>query len=204
MSLSNEADIQLDEASSENVISKKTIEIEGLEKLIDDSLEEIKLLQGELIGLEADLNLFLDHYYGSGATFFQNNSVSEAANSPIIADLDKAKKDIYDKIARVCSKDVFHFEYDHISDVRSNLLKIEGYLTDGSESSESPQDILSALAVEYLSLIKQISTLKEQKQDILDSPAFELRQEVTWANIKKAEVISRIKNDLTHRVNRPS
>ena len=200
MSSSNENNIQLETESSE------AVEIVHLERLIDGSLEEIKSLQEELTDLESDLNVFLDQYYGSGATFFKVNSgdvKDKSDNSPLIKDLAQAKEDIYNKIAKVCSKDSFHFEYDHISDVQSNLLKIEGYLTDGAENSDSPQDILTALVSEYCSLIAQISELKEQKQDLLESSALELKQKVTWANVKKSEVISKIKDGITHRVNLP-
>jgi hypothetical protein len=203
---SNGNNVSLDSSSSEDIILEKITEIVHLEKLIEASLEEIKLLQEELTDLESDLNVFLDQYYGSGATFFKSNSnnLEKNDNSSLIIDLDQAKKDIYNKIAKVCSKDAFHFGSDLVTDVRSNLLKIEGYLTDGTENSSSPQDVLSALAQEYCNLTAQISQLKEEKQGILDHTAFELKQKVTWANIKKAEVISKIKDGITHRVNLPN
>jgi hypothetical protein len=195
--------VQLNNSSQEGVLLERVAEIESLEKLIDGALSIINLFKSELTDLESVLNHFLDHYYGSSADFFKNNGSADN-NYPLIEDLDQAKKDIYEKIAKVCSKDAFHFSHDHISDVRSNLLKIEGYLTDGSEQSQSPQDMLSALVLEYSNLMQQICDLKEQKQVLLESPAYELKQEVMWINIKKSETISKIKEDITHRVNMPS
>lgn len=203
---SNVNNVSLGSSSSEDVVVEKITEIVHLEKLIDSSLEEIKCLQEELVDLESNLNVFLDQYYGSGAAFFKANSnnIEKREDSSLIIDLDQAKKDIYNKIAKVCSRDAFHFKHDLINDVHSNLLKIEGYLTDGTENSSSPQDVLSALVLEYCNLTAQISELKEEKQEILDNAAFELKQKVTWANVKKSEVISKIKDGIAHRVNLPS
>ncbi len=204
MSSSNVNNIQLNQVSQEAMLVERVAEIESLERLIDGSLLEIKLLQDELVDLESDLNVFLDQYYGAGSVFFKANGNADNADYPKIEDLNKAKKDIYEKIAKVCSKDAFHFAHDYVSDVRSNLLKIEGYLTDGTEQSKSPQDMLSNLAFEYSNLMMQIRDLKEQRQGLLESPAYELKQEVMWTNIRKAEAISKIKHDITHQVNRPS
>ena len=181
-------------------------EIEKLESLINESLVKIQFLQAELKDLEKDLNHFLDHYYGSGAVFFKNNNSNEQQanndNSSIqITDLDQAKKDIYNKIAKVCSRDSLNFVD---SQAHDDLLKIEGYLSDGTDQSQSPQDLLSNLAFEYYSLIQQMRELKNKKQNLLESPAYELKQEVMWANIKTSETISKIKDDITHQVNRPS
>ncbi len=194
----------LNHVSQENMLQERLVEVGSLEKLIDGALLEIKLLQNELADLESVLNHFLDHYYGSGAVFLKNSNNVDNPNYPLIEDLGQAKKEIYEKIAKVCSKDAFHFAHNHISDAHSNLLKIEGYLTDGTEQSQSPQDMLADLALEYSALMQQILNLKEQKPTLLESPAYELKQEVMWTNIKKAETISRIKDDITHRVNRPN
>ena len=205
MSVNAANQLQSEGSSQEEILINRVTEIENLEKLIDGSLAEIKFLQDELMDLETDLNNFLDHYYGSGSVFFRDNNQNDGNNHHApIEDLDQAKKDIYEKIAKVCSKDAFHFAHNHVSDVRSNLLKIEGYLTDGTEQSQSPQDMLTALSTEYSVLMQQICDLKEEKQNIVDSPAFELKQEVLWTNIKKAETISKIKEDITHHVNRHS
>lgn len=183
-------------------IETRLSEVESLEKLIDGSLLEIKLLQDELVDLEEDLNKFLDSYYGQNSSLFRKDSSLETDIQPI--DLEEAKKAIYEKIAKVCSRDAFHFSNSNVADVRGNLLKIEDYLADGTDQYQSPQDMLTALASEYNKLLAQISELKEEKQKLFDSPAFELKQEVMWTNIKKAETISKIKDDITHRVNRPS
>lgn len=187
-------------------LNKDFKEIENLENLIDESLVRIQLLQSELKDLEKDLNHFLDHYYGSGAVFFKSNNVEDQqANNDNsdkqITDLDQAKKNIYNKIAKVCSSDSLSFIDDQAHD---DLLKIEGYLSDGTDQSQSPQDLLANLTFEYYSLIQQMRALKSKKQSILESPAYELKQEVMWANIKTSETISKIKNDITHQVNRPS
>lgn len=187
-------------------LNKDFKEIENLENLIDESLVRIQLLQSELKDLEKDLNHFLDHYYGSGAVFFKNNNVEDQqANNDNsdkqLTDLDQAKKNIYNKIAKVCSSDSLSFIDNQAHD---DLLKIEGYLSDGTDQSQSPQDLLANLTFEYYSLIQQMRALKSKKQSILESPAYELKQEVMWANIKTSETISKIKNDITHQVNRPS
>ncbi len=180
-------------------------EIEKLEGLIDESLVKIQMLQDELKDLEKDLNHFLDHYYGSGAVFFKNNGADQQAdndnNGNKILDLNQAKKDLYNKIAKICSRDSLYFVDNNAHD---DLLKIEGYLSDGTDQSQSPQDLLSNLAFEYYRLIQQMRELKNKKQNLLESPAYELKQEVMWANIKTSETISKIKDDITHQVNRPS
>jgi len=197
--------IQTKNISGDNVINQDLVEIEKLESLIEESLVKIQFLQGELKDLEKDLNHFLDHYYGSGAIFFKNNNSDQQADNDNsvnkIADLNQAKKDIYNKIAKVCSRDSIHFTDDHAHD---DLLKIEGYLSDGTDQSQSPQDQLSNLAFEYYNLIQQMRELKNKKQSLLESPAYELKQEVMWANIKTSETISQIKDDITHQVNRPN
>lgn len=181
-------------------------EIEKLENLIDESLIKIQLIQSELKDLEKDLNNFLDHYYGSGAIFFKNSNTDQQADNDNseakIAKLDQAKKDIYNKIAKLCSEDTLYSSDDQAA--HDNLLKIEGYLSDGTDQSQSPQDLLSNLTFEYYKLIQQMRELKNKKQDLLESPAYELKQEVMWANIKTSETISKIKDDITHQVNRPS
>lgn len=191
--------------TKDNSLDQDFEEIEKLENLIDESLVKIQFLQAELKDLEKDLNHFLDHYYGSGAVFFKNNNSDQQADNDNsgnqIADLEQAKRDIYNKIAKVCSRDSLHFVDNQVHD---DLLKIEGYLSDGTDQSQSPQDLLSNLAFEYYSLIQQMRELKNKKQNLLESPAYELKQEVMWANIKTSETISRIKDDITHQVNRPS
>ena len=204
MMLSNQTTkIQFNNIPQACALEAGAIEIEKLEKLIDDSLLGIETLQSELKDLEKDLNHFLDHYYGSGAIFFKNTSAERQAHndndSHPISDLDQAKKDIYAKIAKVCSQDAFNFANNHEHD---GLLKIEGYLADGTEQSQSPQDLLANLTFEYYRLMQQMRELKAKKQNLLESPAYELKQEVMWANIKTAETISRIRNDITHHVNR--
>lgn len=175
-------------------------EIEKLETLIDESLVKIEALQEELKDLEADLSTFLDRYYGSASVFFKNNSNDQQADNDN-TNLDQERKNIYKKIAKVCSKDNFSFADNH---AHSDLLKIEGYLNDGTEQSLSPQDLLSNLAFEYYSLIQQMHELKNKKQTLLESPAYELRQQVIWANIKTSETISKIREDITNQVNSPS
>ena len=188
--------------SEEEKLMNSVTEIENLEKLIDRSLSEIKLLQNELKALEGDLNNFLDHYYGSGALFFRENQTLNDSHIQPIEDLDQAKKDLYEKIAKVCSKDTFHFTQTHADDSKSNFLKIEDYLTDSTEKSQSPHKMLELLANEYCDLLQQIQNLKEQKNELLTSPAYELKQEILWTNIKKEETISKIREDITHHVNR--
>ena len=64
--------------------------------------------------------------------------------------------------------------------------------------------MLSSLTFEYQALIAQMQELKQRKQSLLESPAYELKQEVMWTSIRTAETISRIKEDLTNQVNRPN
>ncbi len=185
--------------SQENLLEKSSNEIENLERLINVSLLEIESLQKELKALENDLNQFLDQYYGSGAAFFKksgNRSLADNDN-----DLINARREIYNKIARVCSQDLFGIT---LSDSHEEFLKIESYLVDGTEQSQSPQDLLSSLTFEYQALIAQMQELKQRKQSLLESPAYELKQEVMWTGIRTAETISRIKEDLTNQVNRPN
>ncbi|MCT4636048.1 MAG: hypothetical protein N4A31_07445 [Rickettsiales bacterium] len=189
-----------------NSLNKNSFEeIEKLENIIDESLIKIQILQSELRDLEKDLNHFLDYYYGSGAVFFKKSNTSQQAdndnNKTEILNLDQVKKDIYNKIAKLCSKDNLQFINDQAHD---DLLKIEGYLSDGTNQSQSPQDLLSDLTFEYYKLIQQMRELKSKKQNLLESPAYELKQEVMWANIKTSETISKIKDDITHQVNRPN
>lgn len=185
--------------SQENLLEKPSNEIENLETLINASLLEIESLQKELKALENDLNQFLDQYYGPGAAFFkksENRSLADNDN-----DLTNARREIYNKIARVCSQDLFGIT---LSDGHEEFLKIESYLVDGTEQSQSPQDLLSSLTFEYQALIAQMQELKQRKQSLLESPAYELKQEVMWTSIRTAETISRIKEDLTNQVNRPN
>lgn len=174
-------------------------EIENLEKLINASLLEIENLQKELKALESDLNLFLDQYYGSGAVFFKKSSCDNSADND--NDLMKARKEIYNRIARVCSQDLFGMSF---SEGHEEFLKIESYLADGTEQSKAPQDLLASLTFEYQTLIAQMQDLKQRKQSLLESPAYELKQEVMWTSVRTAETISRIKEDLTSHVNRPN
>ena len=197
--------------SQDQLCEEESLEIEKLEKLIDDSLVEIQCLQEELKDLEKDLSYFLDSYYGSGAVFFKHedsDTLADNDNSNAqMADLQQAKKSIYDKIAKVCSHDLFNFSDNHTHYAHAGhdgLLKIEGYLTDGSDQSKSPEDMLSNLICNYHDLMQQMHKLKTRKKNLLDSPAYELKQEVMWANIKTAETISRIKDNITHQVNRPN
>ena len=201
MALFNEAttdilDIEAQELSSNNT----TNEIIKLEKIIDDSLIEIKSLQTKLANLETDLNSFLDRYYGASSLFFKSNEKEEhAADNDNGIDIEQATKDIYEKIAKVCSQDILQIISNNTNE---GLLKIEGYLADGSDKSQSPQDLLSNLIFECSALMAQIKALKEKKQLLLDNAASELKQEVMWTNIKTSETISRIKEDLTHHINR--
>lgn len=187
--------------SQELLLKNRVEEIEKLEKIIDESLVEIESLQVELKDLEKDLNQFLDRYYGASAIFFKNNDENPQADNDNdqSSDLNQAKRNIYEKIAKVCSQDSFNVTNNNVND---SLLKIEGYLADGTEQSKSPQDLLSNLIFECYRLMQEMHDLKEKKQTLLESPAYELKQEVMWANIKTSETISRIKEDLTHHVNR--
>ena len=194
----NATKANIDLKSQANLLKASVDEIEKLEKLIADSLVGIENLQTELKDLEQDLNQFLDQCYGSGSVFFKNNAVDEC-QADNDNDLDQAKKNIYDKIAKVCAQDMPGFISNHAHD---GLLKIEGYLADGTDQSQSPQDLLSNLICEYYGLIQQMQELKAKKQNLLESPAYELKQQVIWTNIKTTETISKIKEDLTHHVNR--
>ena len=193
--------------SAEKSISEQTTEdqsltefakIDRLEGLMEKSLVEIQQLQEELKDLEQDLNSFFDGYYGASAVFFQEEDLQQADNDNS-TDLSQAKKDIYSKIAKVCAHDTLSFSDNN---AHENLLKIEGYLTDGTDQCQSPQDLLANISFEYYHLIQQIRELKEKKQNLLDSPAYELKQKVMWADIKTAETISKIKDNLTHQVNK--
>ena len=201
MALFNEATVGILDREVQDISSSNTEnEIVKLEKIIDDSLIEIESLQTELINLEADLNKFLDRYYGASSLFFKNNEKEECeADNDNFSDIAQATKDIYEKIAKVCSQDILQVMNNNTNE---GLLKIEGYLADGSDKSESPQDLLSNLIFECSSLMDQIKAIKEKKQLLIDISANKLKQEVMWANIKTSEAISRIKEDLTHHINR--
>ncbi len=187
-------------SSQESLLKEKISEIEKLEKLIDNSLVEVENLRAELQDLEQELNNFLDQYYGSVANFFKNASENPQADNDNlkIQNLDQAKKNLYEKIAKLCCQENFTVPSSSNND---DLLKIEGYLSDGSDKAQSPQDLLSNLIFEYYALMQQMRDLKEKKQNLLNSPAYELKQEIMWANVKSTEIISKIKEDLTHRVN---
>ena len=201
MALFNEATTDILDRGAQDLSSNdSTDEMGRLEKIIDESLIEIESLQTELVNLETDLNKFLDRYYGASSLFFKSNEKEElTANNDNGSDIAQATKDIYEKIAKVCSQDILQIMS---SNTNEGLLKIEGYLADGSDQSQSPQDLLSNLIFECSSLMAQIKDLKEKKQLLLDSSANKLKQEVMWANIKTSETISRIKEDLTHHINR--
>ncbi|MEK6733769.1 MAG: hypothetical protein AABY27_01525 [Pseudomonadota bacterium] len=191
---------QVESLSQENILQSRMEEIEKLEKLIDDSLAEIESLRVELKDLEQDLNSFLDNYYGSGSIFFKNTDPSSCqADNDNGHNLEQAKKNLYAKIAKVCSQDSFSNNSNLSHD---NLLKIEGYLTEGSDQSKSPHDLLSNLIFEYYGLMQQMRELKTRKQSLLESPAYELKQEIMWANIKTTETISKIRDNLVNHANR--
>lgn len=187
-----------DVPSQENLIKNRVEEIEKLEKIVDESLVEIESLQAELRDLEKDLNIFLDKCYGANAGLFKSADESKLeADNDNTLELKQAKQSIYEKIAKVCSQDSFNLNSEK---TKEGLLKIEGYLAEGKD--QPPQDVLSSLMFECYNLMQQIRTLKEKKQSLLGSPAYELKQEVMWANIKASEAISRIKEELTHHVNK--
>lgn len=205
MSVSIVTKSKIDSNPQEDLLKSEFLEVQKLEQLICSSLAEIEGLRLELKDLEGDLNHFLDQFYGSGASFFKSNSIDTPADNDNginkVNDFNEAKKNIYNKIAKVCSQDIFSFCN---NETHANLLSIEGYLADGSDTSRSPQDLLSDLIVEYYNLTQQIQDLKNKKQDLLQSPAYELKQDVMWTNIKTSETISSIKESLTHHVNRLS
>ena len=184
--------IQLKNISQVNMVNQEFEEIEKLEKLINDSLVQIQSLQEELKALERGLRHFFEHYYGSADN---DNSTSKDA------DLEQDKQNIYNQIAKVCSQESLQFD-DH--NAHDSLLKIEGYLNEGTEQSQSPYDLLSDLTSEYHNFIEQMSKLKNKKQNLLDHPTSAIKQEVIWSNIKTSETISKIREDITNQVNRPS
>ena len=71
------------------------------------------------------------------------------------------------------------------------------YLTNDTKQFQSPQNLLSNLISECYDLMKEMCVLKE-KQNIIDNQIYELKQKVVWMNLKKVEIISKIKEDLAH------
>jgi hypothetical protein len=182
--------------------SPEISEIEKLESLMENSLLRIHELQTELKDLENDLNNFLDLRYGSGATFFQSSTSStNVDNNNSQEKLDQARTELYNKIAKICSQDEFSLSE---SNAHEDLLKIEGYLSEGTDSSQAPHNLLSDLTCEYYNLMQQMLELKSNKQNLLENSTYDLKQEIMWVNVKTTETISRIKDDITHQVNRPS
>ena len=167
-------------------------EIEKLEKLINDSLAQIQMLQVDLKDLEKELRVFFENYYGSADN---DDSDSKTVN------LEQDKENIYNQITKVCSQENLQFD-DH--NAHDSLLKVEGYLSEGTEQSQSPHDLLSELTLEYRNFIEQMSRLKNKKLAPLNTPTSEIKQEVMWSNIRTSETISKIKEDITNQVNRPS
>jgi len=197
---SNQAELK--ESQQKGASSPESSEIEKLESLMENSLLRIHELQAELKDLETDLNSFLDLRYGSGSTFFQNSTSSTNDNDKNAQDkLDQARTELYNKIAKVCSQDEFSLSENN---AHEDLLKIEGYLSEGTESSQAPHSLLSDLTFEYYNLMQQMLEFKSNKQSLLENPTYDLKQEIMWVNVKTTETISRIKNDITHQVNRPS
>lgn len=180
--------IQLKNISQNNIINQEFEEIEKLEKLINDSLTQIQLLQEDLKGLERDLRSFFENYYGSADN---DNSTNLGQN----------KESIYNRITKLCSHDNLQFD-DH--NAHNSLLKIEGYLSDGTEQSRSPYELLSDLTLEYHNFIEQMSKLRNKEHNLLNALSSEIKQEVMWSNIKTSETISKIREDITNQVNRPS
>jgi hypothetical protein len=186
--------VEQEEVQQEFSFILEITEIENLIRLIDDSLIKIQAMQLELIDLEKSLSQFLDLNYGSEASILE---IDIDDVNPL--DLEQAKKNVFNKIAKICSHDSFSIAADH---VHEGLLKIEGYLIDGSDQSQAPQDILNALAEEYQVLSQQIQDLQKNDANSLDNSAYELKQEVMWANIKTTEAITKIKNDIYHQTNK--
>lgn len=187
--------------SQSNVSNQTEEEIGKLEKSINDSLKKIELLQEDLKDLQEDLNKFFDHYYASGSISFSIETSSPQADNDNSSNLNEAKKNLYSKIARVCSQDNLNFHDQHTHD---GLLKIEDYLNKGKELSQSPQDLLESLVFEYCNLSSQMNDLKDKEQELLENLAYQIKQEIIWANVKTSETISKIKEDLTSHVNRPN
>jgi hypothetical protein len=186
--------VEQEEVHQEFSFILEVTEIESLIRSIDDSLIKIQAMQLELKDLEKSLNQFLDLNYGSEASILEIN-----ADELNILDPEQAKNNVFNKIAKICSHDSFSIAADH---VHEGLLKIEGYLIDGSDQSQAPQDILNALAKEYQVLTQQIQDLQKKEANSLDNSAYELKQEVMWANIKTTEAITKIKNDIYHQANK--
>jgi hypothetical protein len=196
---SNQAELK--ESQQKGASSPEASEIEKLENLMENSLLRIHELQAELKDLETDLNSFLDLRYGSGSTFFQNSPSSTNNNNESQIKLDQARTELYNKIAKVCSQDEFSLSENN---AHEDLLKIEGYLSEGTDSSQAPHSLLSDLTFEYYNLMQQMLEFKSNKQSLLENPTYDLKQEIMWVNVKTTETISRIKDDITHQVNRPS
>lgn len=164
--------------------NSEALEVEKLKKLINGPLVKIQSLQTELQELEKELNHFFDSYYGS--------EKHEEHSHPAIKAVEELKNNIMQKIAKLCAKDSLGLKNETSPDV---LLKLEGYLNEGSEKANSPQEQLSNLAVEYYNIIKHTSEEKLKK------PIHELKQAAVWVNVKTTETISKIKEEITNRIN---
>jgi len=162
-------------------------EIAEFKKLINGSLNKIQSMQEELSDLEKELSNFFNHYYGSKQDSLENETLNAA-----LANLEHLKNDIFNKIAKLCSKESIS---NHTSP--ENLLKVEGYLNEGSEQNQAPNEQLSDLMIEYYNLIKKVS---EEK---LKEPAHEVKQAIMWINVKASETIAKIKEEINNRMNRP-
>lgn len=127
--------------------------------------------------------------------FFFKNRSTYAVNSTHVISFQKYKRYIYNKIAKICSQEIFNFINDQF---HNDLLKIEKYLTSNTEKFQSPQNILSNLIYEYYNLLNEIHELKKKKLSIIDNQIYELRQKIVWTNIKKVEFILKIKEDLAY------
>jgi hypothetical protein len=173
-------------------------EISKLCKLIEDSLGKINNLSLELKELEHELNLFLNPIFTQDSVA-NDNDISSKFN------LEETKERIYNKIAKICSQDSFNITAEH--NIRNSFLKIEHYLFEGSDRSQAPEYILNSLALECLSLSKQLEELLDEVQaaqnyKLIESRTYTLKQEIMWMGVKTTEAILQIRNDILHQANR--
>lgn len=205
MEASTFVEIDRSDSDSFTINSDFFLESEKLTKRINDTLAEIKLFQNSIQFLENSLNLYLDYYYASG-TFVAKTSEPDKETLDIdtsaINNLNLAKQNIYNHIAKICFFDILKLPE---GDDHNSLVKIEGYLTDGNDSSKSPLEILAALAFELCDLSQRNQALHTNigETSPIDAEVIfnQIKQEVLWLSIKSSDTISKIKNDITHQVN---
>jgi molecular chaperone DnaK (HSP70) len=203
--------------------SQRVVEISRLEDEIAKSFTEINILSVELKQLEYEIGKFIDEYYQSVGFLFKNDAkeirTDKAKVSIKVSSVNKSKSvnlndtlsKLYKKLAKMCHPDAQHEATDGNLIVNVNkayesknleeLIKIEQYLIgEGQYQDESPQSKLLRLSQSYDELLVRLKTLKERKNELMQSPEYELRRQVIWAKMCGEDLIAEIKRNITQRM----